>query len=376
MMVVRSFCVSLALFFLAMPRAFSEEAAIGVNYYDCFARTLEDPADTSYREGFRTLAEFKVPFVRASFTGYYPKQMKLYLEDKVEYFRRMDGVVAAAEEHGVKLIPSFFWWYPCVPDIVGEPCNRWGDVTSKTHAFMRTYVTEVVARYKDSKAILAWEFGNELNLSIDLPNAAENRPPAYQDLGSPATRSAEDDLTSATLQVAYAAFAEAVRAVDPIRPLSTGNAIPRPFAYHQRTEGAWTVDTRQQFMDELLAQNPAPYNLISIHIYPGDVDNRFEPKRRATYIEVIAAAQEAAASAGKRLFIGEFGALPDDATGMTAEKTRAEGLAILDAVAQGNVPLAAIWVFDFAHQPKLTIRPDNERGFYLEALREANETRP
>ena len=31
--------------------------AIGVNYFDCFARTLRDPSDRSYEEGFAELAE-------------------------------------------------------------------------------------------------------------------------------------------------------------------------------------------------------------------------------------------------------------------------------------------------------------------------------
>lgn len=75
---------------------------IGVNCFDAFARTLADPNDTS---------------------------------------------------HGVGLIPSLFWCIPMVPDLVGEPCDQWGNPAGETHEFMRTYVREVVTRYVDSPAL-------------------------------------------------------------------------------------------------------------------------------------------------------------------------------------------------------------------------------
>lgn len=350
----------------------AQPPTIGINYYDCFVRTLADPADTSYVQGFEVLAQYEIPFARAAFCGYYSNQMRLYLDNRDEYFRRMDAVVAAAEIHGVKLIPSLFWWYPCVPDLVEEPCNRWGDPNSKTHAFMRRYVTDVVTRYLHSPAVLAWEFGNELNLAIDLPNAAQVRPPHPRHHGSPEKRGPEDDLTSEMMLTALGAFAETVRAVDPARPISTGHAMPRPSAFHQRTELSWAIDSRAQFIAELQTQTPASFDLMSIHLYPGERHQRFERGREATYLELITAAQEAALQAGKTLFIGEFGALPSNPPGMNIEQTKAEGLSMLSAIEACRVPLAALWVFDFEKQPGMNVRHDNARSFYLEALRDAN----
>jgi hypothetical protein len=36
------------------------------------------------------------------------------------------------------------------------------------------------------------------------------------------------------------------------------------------------------------------------------------------------------------------------------------------------VPLAAVWVFDFAHQKDCTITSDNARAWMLEAVKQAN----
>jgi len=101
-----------------------------------------------------------------------------------------------------------------VPDLVGEPVNRWGDTNSLTHKFMREYTGQVVARYVSSPAIWGWEFGNEFNLVADLPNAAQHRPPVVPQLGTPATRSAEDELSHKMIRTAFHAFAEEVRRLD------------------------------------------------------------------------------------------------------------------------------------------------------------------
>ena len=148
----------------------------GANYYDVLLRVLGDAKDTGYEEGFRQLAEARIPFVRFIACGFWPKDARLYLDDKAEFFWRFDLIVRAAEDHGVGLIPSLFWNQATVCDLVGETCNQWGNPESKTHAYMRRYVQDVVTRYMDSPAIWGWEFGNEFNLGANLPNASEHRP--------------------------------------------------------------------------------------------------------------------------------------------------------------------------------------------------------
>jgi hypothetical protein len=347
--------------------------ALGVNYMDAFSRCLENPNDTSYRAGFETLASHDIPFVRLQFGGFYAINWALYQSDPGKYFALMDGVVKAAEETGVGLIPSLFWWTAGVPDLVGEPLSKWGDPESKTQAFMRTYVQQVVSRYVNSPAIWAWEFGNEYSLGADLPNAADNRPPVVPSLGSPASRSAADDLTSDIIRAATTAFAAEIRKIDTTRPITTGHSLPRPTAHHQHTELSWGQDSVEELQGNLAFMTPDPNDLISIHVYPEPTGKRFG-EVGVPYGRILDAAFQASRGAGKGLFVGEFGAPPDNEAPWTPETAMAEGLKLFEAIEASPIQLAAYWVFDFSWQESsMNVTATNARSGYLKVLQEANK---
>lgn len=331
---------------------------IGVNYYDAFTRTLEKVPRTNYDAGFRELASRKIPFARFSAGGYWPSEWGLYQTNRTEYFSRFDGVVRNAEKHGVGLIPSLFWQLSTVPDLVGEPCNRWGDTNSRTVAFMREYTRELVTRYAQSPAIWGWEFGNEYNLSADLPNAAEHRPPAVPSLGTPVQRTSEDELTHAAIRVAFREFALEVRKYDSQRIIISGNATPRVSAWHQAKEKSWKRDTREQFAEVITADNPSPVNTLSVRGYDLTADiGRLE--------QVMTVAQ----SIKKPLFVGEFG-VPGAGT-MDSKQKFAN---ILAAIETNHVPLSALWVFDFNGQARdWNVNVTNDRSWQLDAVQQANQ---
>jgi len=326
---------------------------IGVNYFDAFFRHLLRPEDTSYDEGFRALAEAGIPFARLIGGGFWPIEQKLYQDDPDEFFRRFDDVVASAERHGVGLIPSLFWNTATVPDLVGEPVSEWGNPESKTHAYMRRYVRDVVTRYADSPAIWGWEFGNEFNLGANLPNAAEHRPPVWPTLLTATSRSEKDEWTYEIIRTAFAAFAVEVRKYDPDRVISTGDSAPRACAWHNWKEKTWTNDTPEQFAEMLTADNPDPVSIVSIHAYEEGAP-------------VIRAANEIAKRLGKPLFVGEFGA-----PGPRAE-SEAAFTELLTAIEEAQVPLAAVWVYDHGDQDAFSITAANERAYQLQALSAAN----
>ena len=344
----------------------------GVNYFNPFLRRLQDPDDGSHWEGFETLADYGIPFARFNAGGFWPVDWELYHEDRDRYFELLDDVVAAAETHGVGLIPSLFWWYAAVPDMVGEPMSAWGDRDSETHAFMRTYVEEVVTRYRDSPAIWAWEWGNEYNLQADLPNVEEHRPPVWPNLGTPEERGPEDDLTHEMLITGAEAFAEEVRKHDPARPITTGHSTPRASAEHMRRGEGWTSDSEDEYRRNLVEMTPDPHNIVSIRLYPHHLDNRFG-RDDVTYEELLAITLDAASEAGNAVFVGEFGARAAD--GLTPEEARETNEAMLAALKETGVPLAAMWVFDFDGQEDegWNITPDNDRAYLLGLLEEANQ---
>jgi hypothetical protein len=233
--------------------------------------------------------------------------------------------------------------------------DQWGNPQSKTHAWMREYVREVVTRYRDNPTIWAWELGNEYSLYASLPNAEDQRPAVHPTLGTPETRSERDDITYAMLRVAFAEFGKAVREHDPRRLIVTGDSIPRLSAWHQEHKSSWTHDTPEQFSEMLTLANPDPINAISVHAYEDD-DQRF------------ALAMEVSRKLNKPLFIGEFG-MPGE-TPEYAEKFRR----MLKAIADHQVPIAAMWVFDLKTQKEWNITADNARAWQLDLISEANKS--
>jgi cellulase (glycosyl hydrolase family 5) len=341
---------------------------IGVNYFNAFLRTLTKPGDDTYRQGFQTLRQqYDIPFIRFNAGGFWPSNWKLYLEDKQRYFALMDAFVQEAEDQGLGLIPSLFWYYACVPDLVGEPMDQWGNPQSKTHAFMRAYVGEVVGRYKDSPAVWAWEFGNEYLLTVDLPGPEQGLPKIVPQFGTPPERSPRDKMQRLWVETAYQEFAKAVRALDPHRLLITGDALPRACAHHLQTERAWKKDTRRQWTRMLLRSSPDRFGCVSIHVYP-QRDGEYFPEQVGLRT-LLGVCHDAAATAGKPLFVGEFGACRE----LGQEQARARLDELLDALLQLKIPLAALWVYDLPHQDKTcNVTADNDRAYMLDALRAAN----
>ncbi len=290
--------------------------------------------------------------MRFAACAYWPAEMKLYQADKPAYFKLLDGVVRSAEKHHVGLIPSLFWAHHTVPDLVGESCDQWGNADSKTRQFMRTYAREVVLRYRESPAIWAWEFGNEYNLAADLPNAAQHRPPVVVRLGTPPSRTKRDEMTSAMVRAALAEFAKEVRGHDPSRMICSGNATPRSSAWHQQHERSWKKDTPEQLAWVLQADNPDPIDSITLRLYPG-VDN---------FDQALAVV----AKARKPVFVGEFGSPEQD------PPTRQAFERMLSRIEAAAIPLAAVWVFDFAVQEEWSITATNTRSYQLNAIRDAN----
>jgi len=334
---------------------------IGINYYDCFYRTLvggSGGTNTSYDDGFALLAAHHIPFVRFAACGFWPSDWALYQTNPTEYFRRMDGVVASAEAHGIGLIPSLFWFNACVPDLVGEHCNQWGNTNSATIAFMRKYVQEVVTRYRSSPAIWAWEFGNEYNSYADMPAsiAANFRPNVDVTQGTPASRTAADDIKTASIAIAFNDFAKTVRLYDAGRLISAGTDISRTNAWHfnnyvPESGLTWSADSQSQFQTMMGILAPDPVNFISVHCY-------------GTNMGRIGSAAAAAAVIGKPLYVGEFNVSPSNTT--DAVQAFKDFISELDLY---SVPLASVWVFDLSHQEAdWSITSTNARSWQLDVL--------
>ena len=327
---------------------------IGVNYFDSFYRNMTNASDTSYVQGFNTLQQHNIPFVRFSLSGYWPNDFKLYMTNKPEFYHRLDAYVNSAAQHHIGLVPSFYWTDFMIPDLVHEPVSAWGDPSSATRSFMRSFTAEVVDRYKGSPAIWGWEFGNEYNLSADLPNASEWRPPIQPMLGTPTTRSAADDLTGNMINSAMVDFATVVHQHDSGRMISSGDALMRPSAYHQYTSLSWDTDTTAQQSTMYDLFNPSPMNTIGGHPY--DLTGWDTPINTAK-------------AEGKATFFGEFGVLGNDSAAM------AEFHDMLQMIADKKVDLAAVWNFDRQQSGdpwSISASPNGTRSWQLDQIQAMN----
>lgn len=340
---------------------------IGVNYFDLFSRTLKRPEDTSSLSNLATLAKAKVPFVRFMCGGYWPADQRMFLTNRAMFLERLDSVVRSAETNRIGLIPSLFWHFATVPDLMGEPMDQLGNPQSASIEHIRDYTAAIVSRYRNSPAVWGWEFGNEYNLECDLPNRDRHRPAIQPALGTPAARTARDEMEFKHLRVAFQAFAETVRKLDGSRVIFTGNAVPRPSAWHNVAENSWSRDSKAQFGEILLRDNPNPINSITIHAYhnsdgyPGDAK---------TIDELLGASSDLARWARKPLFLGEFGVSAKMGSRETQEAALQE---FLQGIHRHRIPLAAFWVFDFPPQEKdYSVNFSGERNFMLEAIRNAN----
>ena len=129
----------------------------------------------------------------------------------------------------------------------------------------------------------------------------------------------------------------------------------------------------EELQENLVFMTPDPNDLISIHVYPEPTGKRFG-EIGVPYGRILDAAFQASRGAGKGLFVGEFGAPPDNAAPWTPETAMAEGLRLFEAIEASPIQLAAYWVFDFSWQESsMNVTATNARSGYLKVLQEANK---
>ena len=140
----------------------------------------------------------------------------------------MDQVVSICgeEQHRSNSL-SFLARCDGIEELVGEDRSQLGNPNSKANQFIRQFTQEMVQRYNDSPAIWGWEFGNEANLAVDLPNAQAHRggPSLFSRIGD---QPEGPRLTSQQLQTAFTVFGETVRKTIHPGLSSPGLRFPAP----------------------------------------------------------------------------------------------------------------------------------------------------
>ena len=161
---------------------------LGVNFFGAFCNSFMT-ANKEFDDIFSLMNEYGIEYCRINFGLFWPNNYKKMDKNYYAYYDTLDEVVLSAEKHNIGLICSLFWHQTGVADYCGEPLSAWGKEDSKTRQFMNDYIDVVVNRYSESPAIWGWEYGNEFNLGLDLPNGMELLPQTIvSQMGTPATR--------------------------------------------------------------------------------------------------------------------------------------------------------------------------------------------
>jgi mannan endo-1,4-beta-mannosidase len=299
----------------------------------------------------------RVAFIRFFATPGYPRDIaKLYWKDPERYWRLMDELFALCRQHHVRLVPSLGviteWHLAC-----GEPTQAILDPKSKTYQATYRYVREFVTRYKDDPNVLMWELQNEAFLLADLNMTGHQFPGLgiYPE-GAAAIRekgTLEDSLTFAMLQKAYREITAFVKGIDPNHLVTSGDADVRDCSESLREsfpDPIWTLDSLRQHLSNLLASQPEPLDVFSIHAY-GPGHNAALPGNLSG-LDYSRCLIRALHSALCPVFVGELGnAHPSFREDPEAKWTRSA----IDMLEQEGVALAAIWVWHFPWQPELTV---------------------
>jgi Cellulase (glycosyl hydrolase family 5) len=347
----------------------TDRTIIGVNCFDLFYGLIVDPQRTRHPNArLRELRMKQIPLVRFSCSPFWAKEWGHYQNNRAKYFSAMDSVFEAAETQQIKLVPSLFWNPFSVSDLVREPVSAWAREGSATRDFMRRYTEDVITRYKGNTSILMWEFGNEFNSYADLPNALQWWPKVDVAMGTPASRSKLDLIKASDCASAFAYFASIAKQIDPQRLVGTGADIPN-FNAQNLARGSFSVDTESEFRAALTKLTPSGVDVMSIHLYP-QREGKYFGKKTTNFASILSEATASAHTAGKKVFIGEFG-VPR----MTdAEAERQTFGRLLDSIVASKVDWAALWVYDLWNQEKeWSVRFDNDRAWQLELIAVANQ---
>ena len=327
---------------------------LGVNYFSmvsaCYdGSVISENRVKSVMNSLETLQEYNVKAIRFNVGFFYADNWRnQYFTDPEGYFDLLERLFDKAAECNIGLVPSFFWTMYLL-DYYGEhyvpAFENAATNNSQTITFMMDYTTMLVERFASHPAILMWEFGNEYNLQMDLPN--------WQDL-NPGKDASLDKPTIAIHTQVIERWADTIRAADPYgRLIASGDAEYRKSNYNQYINNSWQEDSYDEHMEALKLYHPGNVDSISIHVYgqdylysrdnPGAVDGLLGTNNWEARLSLLV---EMAAKLKKSCYVGEAGFSYTNYNNVTEEMLYTHYEAIIQAVKKTQLPLILFWNYD------------------------------
>ncbi len=315
-----------------------------------------------------------VAFIRFFASPGYPKgTAELYLKDAEQYWRQMDELFDLCREHHIKLVPSLgiLKWH--------SDCNELRtavlDPESKTYAAARKYIREFVTRYRDDPVVLMWELENEAFLTADVDmKGRKAKPRGVYPQGATGIREVyerEDSFSFDMLVRLYKEMTEFIRSLDPNHLVTSGDSGPREESMCRREtfpNFKWRDDTIREHLSNLLASQPEPLDVFSIHMY-----GNFTTRRKVgklSQLDFLRCRVRAIHAALAPVFVGELGQTnPHFQQDPQASWTRAA----IDLLDEEGAALIALWVWHFPWQDRDHNIPNGEaQPELMERVRQFN----
>ncbi len=232
---------------------------MGVNFspafHLCIDKQFANDTHTDLELHFKRLSEEGIQVVRFNANVFYANQVYMWAQSEANkklWLSGFDYLVALAEKYHIGLIPSLFWNVDTYIEYCGEGGSNSAyrsavtDPNSKSNKLRQEYITAIVGRYKYSPAIYAWEIGNELNLSVDHPNGAI--------------------LKTSDLTAYYTIVGNMIRAEDPYRMITGGDAAPRSNSMSLVETGNWGANNDyNDIVQTFKWYTPDPLDCQSLH---------------------------------------------------------------------------------------------------------------
>ena len=316
-----------------------------------------------------------IAFIRFFASPGYPKgTAELYLQDKEEYWRRMDELFDLCRKHHVKLVPDLGvlkWHFDC-----NELMTAVLNPKSKTYKATYGYVREFVTRYKNDPVVLMWELQNEAFLRADVNVEGRHAKPrgVYPPgaTGIRETYAFEDSLRFEMLVNLYKDMTAFIKGLDPNHLVTSGDSGVREESMCRRLtfpHFKWRIDTLREHLSNLLASQPEPLDVFSIHMC-----GSFETRRKVanlSHLDFLRARVRAIHASRSPVFVGELGqSHPYFRDDPEAKWTRAA----IDLLDREGAALVALWVWHFPWQDKNFNIPNGAaQPLLMKRVREFND---
>lgn len=278
----------------------------------------------------------KIRFVRFLVSAFRTKTYQVgFKENQATFLANLDALVLAAEARGILLVPSLFFSIAAIPPLFGENLKSYSNPLSKTYDEMASFTKIIISRYKNSKAIAYWEFGNEAEGRTTLTPAIPNYSSEIY-MGQPAAWTTADGWLindrdgKSTSALVTERFKNLCLADDPEGITCSGN-IGKIFAIYQNHD--YILNTNQQLEADRT-------HTMSIHAYDGMGFYSTGAVGLGEYLNTI---KNIYKSKNKPLIVGEFGYDVNKSVGTFTAPQAFQNQ--VNQIMQADVDLALVWEY-------------------------------